>query len=52
MNTKNAVVFSAALCGANETSQFSFGGGSSSSILFLVEVNYRAEITLKIAKIC
>ena len=51
MNTKNVVVFSVVLSGANETSEFSLGGGSSSSILFLVEVKYRAEISLKIAKI-
>ena len=36
---------------ANEASEFSLGGGSSSSISFLVEVKYRAEITLKIVKI-
>ena len=51
MNTKNVVVFSVVLSGANETSEFLLGGGSSSSILFLVEVKYRAEISLKIAKI-
>ena len=51
MNIKNVVVFSVVLYGANETSEFSLGGGSSSSILFLVEVMYRAEISLKIAKI-
>ena len=36
---------------ANEASEFSLGGGSSSSISFLVEVKYRAEISLKHAKI-
>ena len=51
MNTKNVVVFSVVLCGANETSEFPLGGGSGSSILFLVDVKYRAEINLKIAKI-
>ena len=51
VNAKNVVVFFVVLCGANETSEFSFGGGSSSSILFLVKVKYRAEISLKIAKI-
>ena len=51
VNTKNVVVFSVVLCGANETSEFSLGGGSSSSILFLVEVKYSAEISLNIAKI-
>ena len=43
MNVKN-VVFLVVLCGANETSEFSLGGGSSGSILFLVKVKYRAEI--------
>ena len=51
MNTKHVVVFSVVSCGANETSEFSLGGGSSSSILFLVEVKYSAEISLNIAKI-
>ena len=51
MNTKNVVVFSVVLCGANETSEFSLGGGSSSSISFLVKVKYRAEISLEIAEI-
>ena len=51
MNAKNVVVFFVVLCEANETSEFSFGGGSSSSILFLVHVKYRAEISLKIPKI-
>ena len=36
VNAKNVVVFFVVLCWANETSEFSFGGGSSSSILFLV----------------
>ena len=36
MNVKNVVVFFVVLCGANETSEFSFGEGSSSSISFLV----------------
>ena len=49
--TKNMVVFSVVLCGANETSEFSLGGGSSSSILFLVKMKFRAEIRLQIAKI-
>ena len=39
------------LCGANETSEFSLGGGSSSSNLFLVEVKYRAERSIKIVKL-
>ena len=50
MDTKNAVVFSVVLCGANETSEFSLGGGSSSGILFLVKVKYRAELSIQIAK--
>ena len=36
VNAKNVVVFFVVLCGANETSEFSFDVGSSSSILFLV----------------
>ena len=36
VNAKNVVVFLVVLCWANETSEFSFGGGSSISILFLV----------------
>ena len=36
VNAKNVVAFYVALCGANEKSEFSFGGRSSSSILFLV----------------
>ena len=51
MNTENVVVFSVVLCGANATSEFSLGGESSSSTLFLVEVKYRAEISLKVSKI-
>ena len=51
VNTKNVVVFSVVLCEANETSEFSLGGGSSSSILYLVKVKYRAEISLKIVEI-
>ena len=51
MNTKNVVVFCIVLCGANKTSEFSLGGGSSSSTLFLVSVKYRAEISLKVSKI-
>ena len=35
MNAENVVVFFGALCGANETLEFSFVKGSSSSILFL-----------------
>ena len=50
MNTKNVVIFSVILGGENETSEFSMGGGFSSSILFLVDVKYRAKINLKIAK--
>ena len=50
MNTKNVVVFSVVLCGANET-EFSLGGGSSTSILFLVKEKYRSEISLQIPKI-
>ena len=34
VNTEYVVVFSIVLCGANETSEFSLGGESSSSILF------------------
>ena len=37
MNTKNVVVFSIVLCGVNETSEFSLGGGSTGSTLFLVK---------------
>ena len=51
VNVKNVVVFSVVLYGANETSEFSLGGGSNNSTLFLVEVKYRAQISLKIAKI-
>ena len=51
VNTKNVVVLSVVLCGTNETSEFPLGGGSRSSILFLEGVKYRAEISLKIAKI-
>ena len=51
VNTKNVVVFSVVLCGANEISEFSLGEGSSSSTLFLVEVKNIAEISLKISKI-
>ena len=51
MNTKIVVVFSAVLCGANETSEFSLGGGFSSRILFLVERKNTAEISLKITNI-
>ena len=50
MDTKNVVVLSVVLCGANETSEFSLGGGSSSGILLLVKVKCRAEISLQIAK--
>ena len=35
VNAKNVVVFFVVLCGANETSEFSFGEGSGNSILFL-----------------
>ena len=41
VNTKKVVVFPGVLCGANETSECSLGGGSSSSILFLIEAKYR-----------
>ena len=51
VNIKNVVVFSIVLCGTGETSEFSLGGGTSSSTLFLVEVKYRAEVSLKISKI-
>ena len=51
VNAKNVVAFLVVLCGANETSEFSFGEGSGNSILFLAQVKYRAEISLKIAKI-
>ena len=51
VNPKNVVVLSVVLCGANETSEFPLGGGSSSSILFLVENKYRTEISPKVAKI-
>ena len=51
MNIKNVVVFSVVLRGTGETSEFSLGGGTSSSTLFLVEVKYRAEVSLKISKI-
>ena len=51
VNNGNVVVFSVVLCGANETLEFSLGGGSSSITFFLVEVKYRAEISLKISKI-
>ena len=50
MNAKNVAVFFVVLCGANETSDFSFGGESSSSILFSVHVKYRTELSLKIPK--
>ena len=50
VNTKNVVIFSVILGGENETSEFSMGGGFSSSILFLVDVKYRAKINLKTAK--
>ena len=51
VNVKKVVVFAVVLCAANETSEFSLGGGSSSSVLFLVENKYRTEISPKIAKI-
>ena len=35
----------------NERSEFPLGEGSSSWVLLLVEVKYRAEISLKIVKI-
>ena len=50
VNTRNVVVFFVVLCGANETSEFSLGGGSSSSTLILAEVKYGAGIILKILK--
>ena len=48
VNAKNVVVFCVILCGANETKWFSLCERSSSGLLFLVEVKYRAEISLKI----
>ena len=51
MNTENMVVFSVVLREANETLGFSLAGGSRSSTLFVVEVKYRAEISLKVSKI-
>ena len=51
VNAKNMVIFSVVLCGANETSLPSSGEGSSSSMLFLVELKYKAEINLKMTKI-
>ena len=50
VNTKNVVVFSVVLCVANETSEPSFGGESSSSTL-PKQVKYRVEISLKVSKI-
>ena len=50
VNAKNVVVFSVVLCGANEKSEFSLGGGSSSSNLFLVENKYRNKISPKLPK--
>ena len=51
VNAKNMVIFSVVLCGANEISLPSSGEGSSSSMLFLVELKYKAEINLKMTKI-
>ena len=47
------MVFFVFMLGAYETSEFLLGqeSSSSSSMLFLVELKYRAEIRLKIAKI-
>lgn len=46
------MVFFVFMLGAYETSEFLLGQESgSSSMLFLVELKYRAEIRLKIAKI-
>ena len=46
------MVFFVFMLGAYETSEFLLGQGSScSSMLFLVEVKYRADIRLKMAKI-
>ena len=38
------------MCGANETSEFSLGGRSSSSNSLLIEVKYRAEKAWKSPK--
>ena len=46
MNNGNVMAFSVVLCEANETLEFSLGGGSSSITFFSVEVKYRAEISL------
>ena len=52
VNAQNVVVFSVVLCGANQKLEFSLGEGFSSiSMLLLAEVKYRAEISLKMAKI-
>ena len=48
---QNVVVFYVVLCGANETSEFSLGGGSSSRILFSVENKYRTAVSPKSAEI-
>ena len=51
VNGKNLVVFSVDLCGANEISELSLIEGSSSSMLFLFLVSYRADVNLKMVKI-
>ena len=51
VNGKNLVVFSVDLCGANEISELSLIEGSSSSMLFLFLVSYRADVSLKMVKI-
>ena len=48
---QNLVVFSVDLSGANEISEFSLIEGSSSSMLFLFLVSYRADASLKVVKI-
>ena len=52
--SKNVVVFSVVLyyfVEANETSEFSLVEGSSSNMVFLVQVKHRAEISFKVPKI-
>lgn len=51
VNGKNLVVFSVDLCGANKISELSLIEGSSSSMLFLFLVSYRADVRLKMVKI-
>ena len=47
VNAINVEILPVVLCGANEKSKFTLGEGSRSSMLFLVEVKYRAELSLK-----